>query len=86
MSRTETSQSSIYDEIQEAQAGSRPSTCTMRAILEQLEDADRESLGKALADPNVKGTVIAKVLKSRGHPLSSYTVQRHRRGGCSCDG
>lgn len=59
--------------------------CTVKEVLESLEKNDREDLEKALEDRSIMGTSITNVLKRRGFNISAHTVQRHRRGGCSCD-
>lgn len=76
----------LLDEIYEVQAQARPSMCTVKTILETLSPADQEAMQQAFDTPGVQGTSIAKVLKKRGHQISSHTVQRHRRGSCSCGG
>lgn len=77
----------LFAEIQEAESthytGGTP--CTIKGIIDSMAPADAESLTKAFADPSIKGTTITKVLKGRGFAISAHTVQRHRRGGCSCD-
>lgn len=75
----------LFDEILELQAEGRPSTCTVKAILDAMTPADRAAIVQAFNTPTVMGTSIAKVLKKRGFPISSHTLQRHRRGGCSCE-
>lgn len=77
----------LFAEIQKAESvkntGGTP--CTINSIIESMDEDDAEALSKAFADPSIKGTTICKVLKARGFAVASHTVQRHRRGGCSCD-
>jgi hypothetical protein len=53
-----------------------------------LTPADRSALDQALAaDKTVyPSTAIAKALDKRGHAVNAYTINRHRRGDCSCRG
>lgn len=77
----------LFAEIQKAEllknTGGTP--CTISSIIESMDEDDAVALTKAFADPSIKGTTIAKVLKARGFAIADHTVQRHRRGGCSCD-
>jgi hypothetical protein len=72
---------SLAEELK-AYRPSRP-RCSFGVILEALSDDDRATVVSALGSP-IPGTHIAKVLTSRGHPLKGETVQRHRKGDCSC--
>lgn len=50
-----------------------------------MSPADAEDLLKAIADPTIYGSTIAEVVRSkRSIQLSGFSVQRHRRGICSC--
>lgn len=59
--------------------------CSIGLILSKLDDSDVRVLREALVS-EMRGTQIAAALKEVGHPVSSSTVQRHRRGLCSCQG
>lgn len=61
--------------------------CTFGTALLQLSEEDRETVITALW--NYPGTAIAAALKKRGVQVNSQfvraaTIQRHRRGVCSC--
>lgn len=84
MASTERTEPSIYDEILSLETQSQVSSCTVGTILDDVDEETREGLLKALANPGIKGTLITKALEARGFRLSSHTLQRHRRGGCSC--
>ena len=58
--------------------------CTVGAILDKLDDDDRAALTAALDDDEVQGSGLARLLSSRGHKVNGNTIQRHRRGDCSC--
>lgn len=47
-------------------------------VLKKLDTADRDDLLKALNDPNISGSVIARVLTKRGFPINRQMVQRFR--------
>lgn len=76
--------SSLLDEIVQVQKGSKKSKCTFAPILEAMTEEDREALENALGNPLIKSTHIAKALEGRGFDIGAYTLQRHRRGACSC--
>lgn len=84
MASTERTEQSIYDEILALETQSQFSCCTVGTILDDVDSDTREGLLKALANPGIKGTLITKALEGRGYRLSSHTLQRHRRGACSC--
>lgn len=58
--------------------------CTMRTVLEALNDDDRKALEEALADRTQPHTHIFRVLRDNGVNISINTVHRHRRGECAC--
>jgi hypothetical protein len=59
------------------------SVCSIRELLEAMPKDEAEDFRAALRS-GYKGTHIAKAMKSRNYNISSYTIQRHRRGQCSC--
>lgn len=61
-----------------------PMKCPVGRALEKLPDSDRRGLVAALADPQIFGTSIEKVLAARGFKIGRDGVQRHRRNVCSC--
>ncbi len=75
----------FFAELADAEANSRGLRCTVRETLDSMDEDTASALEKALADPTIKGTHIAVVLKRRGYTMSSHTVQRHRRQACGCD-
>ncbi len=58
--------------------------CGIAKILQALDDADRQTLSGWLADGVYQGEALARRLTSAGHPVKGDTVNRHRRGVCSC--
>jgi hypothetical protein len=64
----------------------RPTRCTVGILLvEKLDDIDAQALRNAL-DSDIGGEQIAAALREEGHDIQGQTVQRHRRGHCSCKG
>ncbi len=67
----------------------RRQKCTVQLVLEQLPAEEAEGLATMLADPKVwPGAEIARALIEEGvvdRPVKGSTIQRHRRGDCSCD-
>lgn len=66
------------------QTGYRGPTCTVAAILAQLDPQKAASLEAALASSLIQHTAIAKTLKKWGYTLDPSGVSRHRHGGCRC--
>ena len=62
--------------------------CRVAVIMDQMSDAEKESLRHLLDETEVFGTQIAAVLKQNGHEVSGSHIQHHRRrvrgGGCIC--
>lgn len=58
--------------------------CGVLAVLEALPGSERDELELAFNDQAIRGEAISRVLKRRGYSVSGFTVQRHRRGDCSC--
>jgi glutamine synthetase len=75
----------LLEDLTNEQQRQRPGLpCSVAAALEELGPEDSADLRKALDDPSIFGTVIAKVLEDRGLHVPENTVQRHRRGACVC--
>jgi len=57
-----------------------------RCTLEKpgLKPAEAEKLKAALAATSITSVAIARWLEGHGIELTSYVVQRHRRGDCRC--
>lgn len=75
----------LLEEILAAQESKATSKCTVRTILESVAPTDAEDIRTALGMSNITSTTLTDILKRRGFKLSSHTVQRHRRGDCSCE-
>jgi hypothetical protein len=59
--------------------------CGMSVLLARLDKADATTLVAYLADrDNVTTAVIHRALLAEGHQLGKNTIERHRRGECSC--
>lgn len=62
--------------------------CSIKKIRGQLDAADNATLTEVLESPRTS-TLIAKALAAEGirvsgKAVSAETVQRHRKGRCSC--
>lgn len=73
--------------LAEIKATRKPHTlCTVAIVLPTLTKEDADDLIEAIADPTVYATTISATLaKLRDVVLTADTIQRHRRGGCTCD-
>jgi len=67
--------------IEQASSGPR---CGVLQLREELTGDDVAWLDEVLNDKRRQSTWIAAVLKQDGHQISAITLQRHRRGICSC--
>lgn len=85
---------SLFDTIiaQQQQSRSRD-LCTVAKVRNELDGQDLEDFDRVLTEEDagtwrIKGVVIAesleKVLGERAHGIKGSTIQRHRRGLCSC--
>lgn len=57
----------------------------MLGVIDALDGDDLAVLRAALADAGITGTAIASALQGEGHDIKAATVNRHRKGECSCD-
>jgi len=67
-----------------AQKPVRGATCSMKPLLADLDDIDRQALINAM-NSSMAGTDISRALISQGHDISPTVIQRHRKGECHCD-
>jgi GTP-sensing pleiotropic transcriptional regulator CodY len=59
--------------------------CSFEAIFARLDKADADALTAYLADrENITTTVILRALQAEGFSIGQNTVQRHRKGICTC--
>lgn len=79
-------QKSLLDEFREEQDSKfrGGGVCGVRQVAAAMNTGDRESFELAVADHALMGTTIVKVLANRGFTLSPKSIQRHRRGECTC--
>lgn len=59
--------------------------CKIVQIRANLPPEDRDALDAAMANPDVTGASIARALKSEGISIAGFSIQRHRRGDCTCE-
>lgn len=53
-------------------------------IEQAMSDADRATLAAALADPTMSLSTIVRALAASGHRVGRHTLERHKKGDCSC--
>lgn len=58
--------------------------CGMWTVLVALDDADADAVRATLVRTDVTSSGIARILRSFDHVISEGTVNRHRKGLCSC--
>ena len=77
---------SLLAEMRNAEDARRGPRCSVTVVLESMNDEDAADLRAALGDPTITGSVIARILRNRGHRITEQSVTRHRRGACLCPG
>lgn len=58
--------------------------CTIAVLADSMPDEDLAVFGKALADPTMLATDLARALRAEGYDVGESTIRRHRRGDCRC--
>ena len=58
--------------------------CGIHTALQALSEEDRGTLMAALENRDVTGAAISRALATIGHKMTAFTVNRHRKGDCSC--
>ncbi len=83
---------SLSEKLLEATKKASASTCKLGTLLQGdiLSTKEKEQLSQILAVPEndprrVPNTAVAKVLRDEGYDISNSSVDRHRRGDCSCN-
>lgn len=56
----------------------------MLNLLPKLTRQEKAKLEAALADPEIAGSTIARVVRGWGHQIEDQTIRHHRRGDCRC--
>ena len=75
----------LLDAIQtENNKGLNRVKCSVLKVLQTLAEDDQADLLTAIANENIRATVIAKVLTERGCTISDFSVRRHRLKRCAC--
>jgi hypothetical protein len=75
---------SLLQEIGDESRPQKP-TCSVAAILDSLDPAERAELEAALDDQiNYTHTAITRVLNRRGFDMHDKRVASHRKGLCAC--
>jgi len=60
-------------------------SCSVQALKRNLDKEALSALSEAFAEETIDSVTIATWLTSKGHKVNSWTVNRHRRGLCSCE-
>ena len=78
-----TTEPSLFAEIEAENTHVGP-RCTVAVILDELTPEDAAALRAAFSKQAFTAAAIARTLRKRGHRITDGTVQRHRKGECSC--
>lgn len=76
---------SLFDEFK-AESKPRHYKCIVDIVFESLDQSEASDLQAALDDVSITNSAIARVLASRGFPVTSdgKQIARHRKGDCVC--
>lgn len=76
----------IMDELEAEQAAARKGPeCGFVEVYRTLHKPDADELRDALSRPAITSATISRVLSKHGLKVQAQTVNRHRRGECSCE-
>jgi DNA-directed RNA polymerase specialized sigma54-like protein len=60
--------------------------CAVAEIIKTLKPEEAKALNKALDDPELSPTNLAKILTQNGYNISRQTINRHRNRTTSAEG
>ncbi len=72
------------DEASFLAASGRRFECRVGDILNELDDEDRATLLRVLANPKVSVPAIVTVMTEAGHEITAHQVKRHRDPNHRC--
>lgn len=75
---------SLAEHLAAIPASRKGPRCTMWHIERAMTAEDRATLAKALADPSMTLSTIVRALQASGHRVGRHTLERHKKGECSC--
>lgn len=77
---------SDFEEEAQRDSSRRASTCSVRRLLEGLDDKMRGDVERTMARREITGPAIVRALQRRGiDTVSVWSLGNHRRGHCSCE-
>lgn len=77
----------LADKLNDTPGGFAGTPCSVGAVLDRLDDADRAALLVALGTPERRGLPASRIydaLVADGHRVGFQTINRHRAGKCRC--
>lgn len=82
---------SLSDKLSKVAQMAEASVCKVGVLLttDKLNEKEKQQLSTILNVPmddprRVPNSTLGKVLREEGHDISNSSVDRHRRGDCSC--
>lgn len=58
--------------------------CAVDYLMKRLDPDDLATLTKALRTKGVTAAAISRAVRNVGEEVSAFSVNRHRKGECSC--
>lgn len=77
----------LADDLDDLNEERPVSRCSIKKLLDTLDEADRNALNIALNDPNVQSRRLLEWLHKHGYRVDYYALLRHRKTdstGCRC--
>lgn len=82
---------SLSDKLKSAQIEASSSLCKLGELLvgNKLSASDKQNLKAILDTPvdqpgRVSNTELGRILREEGYNISNSSIDRHKRGDCSC--
>lgn len=74
----------LLDDLQKPNQYNLPQgeKCHTCRLLSELPVEEAEALRQALENKKIKGSALARILKTNGHNVGDTSIARHRRGDC----
>ncbi len=58
--------------------------CSVAYMMKRLDPSDLATFTTALANADITAAAISRALRNVGEEVSAFSVNRHRKGECSC--
>jgi hypothetical protein len=70
--------------IEAKQAARSNGLCGVAKAAEKMKKVDREEFLRYVNHTRTYASIIAQACREEGYDINPYTINRHRKGQCSC--